>query len=53
MANIVSMKSVSEIKGVRVTMNTKHDLSISVILESGDFLKFEPYDNGMYYLELD
>ena len=53
MANIVSMKSVSEIEGARVTMDTKHDLGISVTLDNSIFFRFEPYDNGLYYLDLD
>ena len=53
MVNIVGMKLVSEIEGVCVTMDTKHDLGISVTLENGDFFTFEPYENGLYYLDLD
>ena len=53
MANIVSKKSVIEIERVRVIMDTKHNLGIIVTLENGNCFKFEPYKNGLYYLDLD
>ena len=53
MANIVSMKSVSQIKGARVTMDTAHGMNIIVILADGSIFNFKPYENGLYYFDLD
>ena len=53
MANIVSMKSITALDGVRVTMDTDLALGIFVTLKNGDIFNFEPYVNGLYYLNLD
>ena len=53
MANIVSMKSVNEIEGAHVTMDTKHDWDVSVTLKDGVILRFERHTNSMYYIDLD
>lgn len=49
MATILSMKSVTEISGVRVTMDTKLSTSIHVILENGKDFEFVQYRNGLYF----
>ena len=36
-----------------MAMETNHDLDVSVKLKNGDALKFEPYENGLCYLDLD
>ena len=53
MANIVIMKSVSELDGARVTMDTALDLSIFGNLAGGEVFQLQPYLNGLYYLDLD
>ena len=53
MANIVSMKSVNKNEGVRVTMDTAHEMNIIVTLTDGTIFKFEPYGSGLYYFDLD
>ena len=53
MANIVIMKSVSKLDGARVTMDTALDLSIFMNLAGGEVFQFQPYLNGLYYLDLD
>ena len=52
LANIVSMKSVSEIKGACVIMDTAHGMNIIVALTDGSIFKFEQYKNGLYYFDL-
>ena len=49
MATILSMKSVTEISGVRVIMDTKLSTSIHVILENGKDFEFVQYRNGLYF----
>ena len=52
MTNIVSMKSISEIIGARVTIDTIQDIGIVVTLVDGAIFTFKPYDNGICYLDL-
>ena len=51
MVNIVSMKSVTGIKGAKVTMNTAIDKGIVLTLGDGPIIKFSPYENGWYYYD--
>ena len=51
MATILSMKSVTEISGVRVIMDTKLSTSIHIILENGKDFEFVQYRNGLYFFD--
>ena len=49
MANIVSMKTVTGIGGVRVTMDKARDENIVVTLADGRIFEFKLYSNRLYY----
>ena len=51
MANIFSLKSVADIKGARVTMDTKIGTSIYVTLADGKVFEFKQFNNGLYYFD--
>ena len=51
MATIISMKSVTEIQGARVTMDTELSTSIHVVLNDGKHFEFVQYRNGLYFFD--
>ena len=51
MATILSAKTVSEIKGARLTMDTQVNKNITLALEDGRSIIFSPYKNGLYYFD--
>ena len=52
MENIVSMKTVTGNKGVRITLDTKQDNGITLTLADGYVLEFKPHANGLYYIDI-
>ena len=48
MATILGLKTVSKIKGVRLTMDTGIDKCIKLMLKNGDCYIFNMYENGLY-----
>ena len=51
MANILSFKSVAEIPGARIVMDTKSGPSIFVHLKDGPTYEFKQFNNGLYYFD--
>ena len=51
MATILSLKTVSEIDGSRLTMDTAKDKDITLTLKSGNNFIFKQYENGLYFLD--
>ena len=51
MANILSFRSVSEIKGARIVMDTSLETSIYVYLLNGCTYEFKQFSNGVYYFD--
>ena len=51
MANIISMKTITNIEGARVTMDTSSNLNIVVTLADGETFIFKPCINGLYYFD--
>ena len=51
MATILSLKTVSEIDGARVTMDTAVDKCIKLTVKNGDCYVFKMYENGLYYFD--
>ena len=51
MATILSLKTVSEIKGSRLTMDTAVIKGIKLTLENGDSYTFNMYENGLYFFD--
>ena len=51
MATILSLKTVSEIKGSRLTMDTAVTKGIELTLENGDSYTFNMYENGLYFFD--
>ena len=53
MATILSFKSVSEIPGAKITLDTDVNKDINLSLPDGCTLVFEQYKNGLYFLDTD
>lgn len=51
MANIISMKTVTDIEGTRATMDTNNSANIVVTLSGGEDFVFKPCRNGLYYFD--
>ena len=51
MATILSVKTVSEIKGARLTMDTQVNKNITLTLEDGRSFIFSQFRNGLYYFD--
>ena len=49
LANIHSLKHVTDLPGVSVSMNTIKDPNIFVHLPNGNVIKFQQYSSGLYY----
>ena len=49
MATIPSLKTVSELEGSRLTMDTAVDKSITLTMKNGDNYIFKMYENGLYF----
>jgi hypothetical protein len=52
MANILSLKDVAELEGVRITMDTSEERAISVHFQ-GSIYKFSEHQEGLYYMDMD
>jgi hypothetical protein len=53
MATILSFKSVSEIPGAKITLDTDVNKDINLSLPDGRKFVFEQYKNGLYFLDTD
>ena len=53
MATILSFKSVSEIEGSRMTMDTNINKNITFISKDGTSYTFKQFENGLYFLDTD
>ena len=51
-ANVLSLKEVSEIPGVVITMDTSVDPGITVTFEDGKSVKFNRSHDGIYYVDM-
>ena len=51
MATILSFKTVSEIPGARLTMDTQVNKNITLTLEDGKIFVFTQYKNGLYFFD--
>ena len=51
MATILSLKTVSEIEGARLTLDTKVNKNITLTLKEGNSFVFSQYKNGLYYFD--
>ena len=51
MATILSLKSVSEIPGARITLDTDVSKNITLFLADGRTFVFEQYNSGLYYYD--
>ena len=51
MATIPSLKTVSELEGSRLTMDTAVDNSIALMMKNGDTYIFKMYENGLYFFD--
>ena len=51
MATILSLKSVIEIPGSRLTMDTAVGKSITLTLRDGRGSMFDQYKNGLYFID--
>ena len=51
MATILSLKTVSEIEGARLTLDTKVNKNITLTLKEGDSFVFSQYKNGLYFFD--
>ena len=51
MATILSLKSVGNIPGSRITMDTDKGNDIVVTLQDGNVFDFHQYSNGLYYFD--
>ena len=51
MANILSFKTVANMEGTRITMDTRSGNSIHVFLSDGTKYEFKQYKNGLYYFD--
>ena len=51
MANILSFKSVAEIEGARIVMDTNLGESIFVYLSDGHAFEFKQFSNVLYYFD--
>ena len=53
MATILSLKSVSEINGTRLVMDTNINKHITLTLKDGMSYIFKQFENGLYFLDTD
>ena len=51
MATILSVKTVSEIQGARLMMDTQVNKNITLTLKDGRSFIFSPFKNGLYYFD--
>ena len=51
MVTILSLKTVSEIEGARLTLDTKVNKNITLTLKEGNSFVFSQYKNGLYYFD--
>ena len=51
MATILSLKTVSEIPGARITLDTNTSKDITLSLANGNTFVFEQYKTGLYYFD--
>ena len=51
MATILSLKTVSEIEGARLTLDTQVNKNITLTLKDGKSFVFSQYKNGLYYFD--
>ena len=52
LSTILSLKDVSNISGLRMTMDTSIEKVINVVLSDGTVLKFKEYGLGLYYYDV-
>ena len=51
MDTILSFKSVSEIPGAKITLDTDVSKNINLFLNDGRTFVFEQYQNGLYFFD--
>jgi hypothetical protein len=52
LANILSLKDVASIPGIRITMDTEVERAIHVHVDDNKVLKFNECDDGLYYYDV-